>query len=712
MSGAPPSSLPVVEAGIPATLKALPSWVCWRYELRGGKWTKPLVNARTGKNAKSNDSSTWTTFDEALGAYRRSQADGGELAGIGLVIPANSGIVGLDFDKCRNPETYDVEPWVLEAFSKLDTFTEVSPSGKGFHAFVAGKKSIPACRHGRIEAYDKSGTRYLTVTGHHVQGTPDTVEPRQAELDAFLKAAFVERSILPEDVAKRTQPSTGGREKAAPPPVEEPTADAHESSQAGKRANLQDVFGKHADGKHGDADKLALDKAMKNADFARLWDGDTSQHGGDASAADWDLCNRLAFWLGKDAARMDAAFRRSRLFRPKWDEPHYADGRTYGQETMNKAIEGTANVWTPTPTATSSTGEEGKAGAPSRHRLKGGSVHELMCKTFEPLKWAIPGVLPAGVALLSGKPKVKKSWLALDIAVAVASGGEALCSGSTVEQGRVLGLFLEDNERRLESRLRAMGTILGDIPEGAFEQFTEWPRANEGGDALIEEWILENPATAKLVVIDTLAKFRPTSKKSENLYETDYNALAGVKRLADKYGVAVLVIHHLRKSKAMERGEQVDFLEMVSGSLGLTGGVDTILVLAKDRGAKGATLHRTGRDLVDDSALSLEWQDSKCRWSLDTSGEASLSGPLRLVLGVVKKRHPTPSGAKLISDMLQEEGHDMSQNAVQMALRRLEEQGSVELKERGRYGLPSGFLSNMHTARGSMHPSTTGEEGE
>lgn len=711
MSGASPSSLPVVEAGIPAALKALPSWVCWRYLYRNGKWTKPPVDARTGKEAKVNDSSTWTTFGAALEAYRRSQADGGELAGIGLVIQAGSELVGLDFDKCQNPETYDVEPWVLEAFSKLDSYAEVSPSGKGFRLFVAGKKAVSVCKHHRLEAYDK--LHYLTVTGHHVQGTPDTVEPRQAELDAFLKAAFVERSILPEDVAKRSEPSTGGGEKAAPPPVEEPTADAHEASQAGKRANLRDFQPKqHADGKHGDADKLALDKAMKNADFARLWDGDTSQHDGDASAADLALCNHLAFWLDKDAARIDAAFRRSRLYRPKWDEKHYADGRTYGTETINKAI---ASTWTPTatatPAATSSTGEEGKAGAPLK-RPKGWTVDELLAMEFKPLKWAIPGVLPAGVALLAGKPKVKKSWLALDIALAVANGGEALCSGSTVEQGRVLGLFLEDNGGRFQRRLRAMGTSIGDISAEACGFYTEWPRANEGGDTLIEEWILENPSTARLVVIDTLGKFRPNSKKFETLYDTDNNALAGVKRLADKYGVAFLVIHHVRKSKAMERGEQVDFLEMVSGSLGLTGGVDTILVLAKDRGAKGATLHRTGRDLENDEPISLEWQDSKCRWSLDASGEASLSGPLRLVLGVIKKQHPTPFGAKPISTMLQEEGHDMSQNAVQMALRRLEEQGSVELKERGRYGLPSGFLSNMHTARGSMHPSTTGEEGE
>ena len=316
MSGFSP--LPVVPKNIPEELRRLNSWVNWRLEERNGKPTKPPINARTGKFAKVDDPRTWAPFSVAEAAYQKSRANGGKLAGIGLVIPKEAGITGLDFDKCRDPETGELEAWASEALQALDSYTEISPSGRGLRVFVVGTKKIELCRHGRIEAYDRPDSRYLTVTGHKLEGFPDSPQPRQKELDAFLRAALVERSILPEDTQKgRSEPSKAstGEEKRATPGS---SANAHPSDE--------DLLQRIGASKQG-------------SEFERLWSGDTSGHGGDKSGADLALCNILAFWSGHDPAIMDRLFRRSGLMREKWDSKRGSS--TYGVGTIQKAIQGT-----------------------------------------------------------------------------------------------------------------------------------------------------------------------------------------------------------------------------------------------------------------------------------------------------------------------------------------------------------------------------------
>jgi len=256
---------------------------------------------------------------------------------------------------------------------------------------------------------------------------------------------------------------------------------------------------------------------------------------------------------------------------------------------------------------------------------------ELVQKHFDPIRWAIPGLLPAGVSLLVGAPKTGKSWLGMGIAIANASGGSVL-GCIQVDPGNVLYLALEDNERRLKSRLQKLlnGTA---TPEG-LRFTTEWPRLDNGAVECIEYHLTHYPST-RLIVIDTLAKIRPNTKGRDNLYEQDYAVGAPLLQLAGKHGIAIVLIHHTRKQ------ESADPLDMVSGSTGLTGGVDNVLVLKRVRGTNKATLFVTGRDLEHETTYELDWNCQLATWAISGQGpHVGLSPERRKVYDVIAKHGP------------------------------------------------------------------------
>jgi hypothetical protein len=189
--------------------------------------------------------------------------------------------------------------------------------------------------------------------------------------------------------------------------------------------------------------------------------------------------------------------------------------------------------------------------------------------------------------------------------------GDACLGGIVCEQGDVLYLALEDNERRLQSRIDKVLGPLNDWPEG-FHFATECPRSNEGGLDAIRNWITtaKNP---RLIIVDVLAMFKPTSGNKDNMYEADYNAIKGLQALASEFQVAIIVVHHTRKG-----GSDVDPFEKVSGTLGLSGAADTTIVL--DRDSNGATLYGRGRD-VEEIESAVEFNKGDCRWFV--MGQAS-----------------------------------------------------------------------------------------
>jgi hypothetical protein len=203
----------------------------------------------------------------------------------------------------------------------------------------------------------------------------------------------------------------------------------------------------------------------------------------------------------------------------------------------------------------------------------------------QPLRWAVPGVFPEGFALLAGAPKRGKSWLALDCCLAVALGGKAL-GGIEVTQGNVLYLALEDSDRRLKERARV---LLGgaDIPN-RFDYLTMLPEPFRLLQ-LLDEWCRAHPG-ALLIVIDTLARVRPPQPRNRGVYEWDYAAGMQLKTTADAHGITVVAVTHTRQQAA------VDFVEQVTGTSGLTGAADTVVVLDRARGQDDGVLRVTGRD--------------------------------------------------------------------------------------------------------------------
>lgn len=265
------------------------------------------------------------------------------------------------------------------------------------------------------------------------------------------------------------------------------------------------------------------------------------------------------------------------------------------------------------------------------------SFAALRHKMFPPIRWIVPEIFPEGCSILASRPKLGKSWFALDIAIAVARGGFVLGDKKCVE-GDVLYLALEDNERRLKSRgIKLLG--LTDWPV-RLSVATEWPRADQGGIAKIERWA-KTVADPRLVVVDVLAAFRAPASDKKSAYATDYDAVAELRDMANRVGFAVLVIHHTRKGAANDPGDTV------SGTLGLTGAADATFVL--DRSAeKGSTLYARGRDITE-MDLALDWSQDACRWSIKgTTAEVIRSDQRSEIIDAIEE-HGEPMTPKEVS---------------------------------------------------------------
>ncbi len=309
MTPRPPEALPLVVENVPSDLTEWNRWVAWRLEFRSGKWTKVPVNAASGARASSTDPSTWSAFEKALRCAHKNL-----LPGVGFVF-TGSPFAGVDLDGCRHPETGRLEDWAEEIVAELDSYAEVSPSETGVKVVVRGSLLPGRRRRGSVEMYDSG--RFFTVTGHRLPEAPTDVMERTGQLAALHRRVFGEP----------TTPRAAGF--------------------VGKGNG-------HGGAAHGVTDVELIERATRatNGDkFGRLWAGDTGGYGTGEnegrSEADLALCALLAFWAGPDEERIDGLFRRSGLMRPKWDERHYGDGRTYGQGTIGHALMGRSEFWEP-----------------------------------------------------------------------------------------------------------------------------------------------------------------------------------------------------------------------------------------------------------------------------------------------------------------------------------------------------------------------------
>jgi putative DNA primase/helicase len=264
---------------IPPDIRAERQWAVRRAKV-------PYI-AGTGEKAKCNDPATWRGFDEAKAAVEAGKGDG-----LYYALRAGSGIVGIDLDHCVTDGAID--PWAMVYVRLLDSYTCLSASGTGLRILVKGAKTSDRCKRGPVECYDHD--RFLSITDRRVPGTPDVIEDRQAELEAFMQLAFPD-----------PKPEPGPKATASKP-----------SSDLG-------------------ADHLFA-AAMRDAKFARLHSGDTAGYSS-PSEARMGYLYKASFYARRDAALMDGWFRTSGLDQAKWER--------LGSSEIAKAVEGCSAIYDP-----------------------------------------------------------------------------------------------------------------------------------------------------------------------------------------------------------------------------------------------------------------------------------------------------------------------------------------------------------------------------
>jgi hypothetical protein len=400
---------------IPERLADLEQWICWQATERDGKATKvPIKPYHTNgtPNASATEAGHWRDLESALAFH---ESDRLRTDGIGFVFALATPIVGVDLDDCRNPTTGELTSWAQDIVDRLDSYSEVSPSGRGVHVIVEGELPPGRNRRDDVEMYDEA--RFFTVTGDHIGETPTSVKRRQDALlgvhyeyvqsspDAETTAVDLETSA---ESAGRSDSSAGERgdengESAAReatdnpaasetatalgsdsglyarygldyPDIEDPGLEAalHGLSPSALPSplpiSMDDIAGPSVDLD----DETVLERAMDSKSGAviealydgrsELWSGRDSRYPSQ-SEADMGLCFYLAFWTGGDPDRMDRLFRESGLMRGKWDKVHFANGATYGAVCLVRTLLTVDDYYTP-PSPSTSSGSDDKHRSP------------------------------------------------------------------------------------------------------------------------------------------------------------------------------------------------------------------------------------------------------------------------------------------------------------------------------------------------------------
>ena len=291
-------------------------WIVWKYQTVDGKLKKPPFTPHNRHAAKTTDATTWGTFDQALARYAQGGYDG-----IGYVCDGD--IVGGDLDDCRDPKTGEIASWAQEIIDQLRRYAyiEVSPSTTGLRFFMLADLPFNYKKHGPFELSYRSC--YVTFTGNHVENTQidlSSGKDIQNSLNEIVEKHFSEDNV-----------NTGGGYGTS---VREP----------------QPIYTRSR------SDNEVIEKATNAKNgwrFAKLFAGNAQGHKS-RSEAHLALCSMLVYWTNSDASQIDAIFRQSGFFNDeatarKWDACHYADGRTYGQATIDKAMETSRDYSLPKP---------------------------------------------------------------------------------------------------------------------------------------------------------------------------------------------------------------------------------------------------------------------------------------------------------------------------------------------------------------------------
>ncbi len=299
------------------------------------------------------------------------------------------------------------------------------------------------------------------------------------------------------------------------------------------------------------------------------------------------------------------------------------------------------------------------------------SYCDLMSMDFQEPSWVIPGIIPEGVTIIAGAPKLGKSWLALDLCLSLSFGGTVL--GRKVEKIHTLYLALEDTNRRLKSRIKKQ--FSGDMidPFTLSNQgclfATRWENGDEG---LLKLYNFIKDNNIKVVCIDTMGRFSSVRDGNDYIQQTRF--MASVKSLSDDLNVSIILIHHTRKGT-----EDPDFINNIIGSIGITGGADNIIVMTRKRNNTDGILKLTSRD-TEEADYGIRFDPVTCRWDIiGSAAELTESNEREEILEILKSADNQMS-SKEIDDIL-----GKKPNTVTYLLTKMTEAGNIIKIGYGKY---------------------------
>ncbi|MDO4764712.1 MAG: AAA family ATPase [Eubacteriales bacterium] len=526
---------------IPEELRKLPQWVLWR--LTDGK---KIPYQPTGVRASTTNKEHYSSYNDVISRHFM-----GGYSGIGFVFTAEDEYFGIDMDNAVVDGQYTADAIkVLNQFAGK-AYAELSQSGKGIHIIAKGK--LPKNHKSKvIEMYDKD--RYFVFTGKRINGL-ETITNCQKEIEDVHSWYFDKSTVDTPDL----------------------------------------IFGERPE----DFDLICdMYQSKSGEKIKKLWAGDISEYNNDHSAADQALCNFLAFWLKKDKEEMDRFFRMSGLCRPKWDEIHNGKD-TYGQMTIQKAIDGCRDVYT------------GKK--PRKKQKKKANL--LNYSTIEPVNTdflCYPYIPKGKLGGISGDPNTGKTLVVLKLAEHIATGGYFEDArnpffGYVLEPKKVLYQTAEDGlADTIALRMEKMGANRKNF---LFIDDRENPINFVEDMDLIEEVIRDN--NIALAVFDPIQAYLGADVDMHRANEVR-PILYRLGNIAEKYGCTIILVMHQSKGSL---GNASIYRSL--GTIDIPASMRFLLTVVNNPHTEGKAIMHTKSSLaaVGDTILfHIDWENGVIVW--------------------------------------------------------------------------------------------------
>ena len=501
---------------IPEELKKLKQWVLYRLEHVPTRTKLTKIPCQVdGIPASITNPKTWCSFEEASKTLQSGIGDG-----IGLVLTDNDPYCGIDLDSaCYDPDLPFPEEWAEEIVKRFSSYTERSPSRTGLHIIIRGKKSITNSRKDKIEIYDNK--RFLTFTGD-IYNKSSKINERQAVLDAFC------REIFPT-------PETNLSYASLPQGTEL------------SESEINSLI-------------VQMRSAQNGQKFAMLFDGKWKGNYPSQSEADQALCNILAFWTNNNPIAIDQIFRKSPLYREKWERDDYrnktiSNSLSYGLKQAQQAFSKIENQ------------------SPSQNKIPLIHISDIV---YIPIEFQVEKIWPLNsVGFISGQPGSYKTWVVWDLATSIASGtnfmGEYKC-----KKGKVIAFNAEDSPSNTQLRVAAFAkqkeVSLKDLDFYLFNIHSLSLNDKDTQEEIKNTIRDERP---DFIIFDPLRNVHILDEDKATEMTPLLNFLRSVNR---EFGCSILLVCHDKKNGQKNNGDRAS---QVRGTSALVGWRDNALFVDK-----------------------------------------------------------------------------------------------------------------------------------